>query len=32
MHHLWTDMKTTINRRSFVKNGLATAGLATAGG
>lgn len=32
MHHLWTDMKTAINRRSFVKNGLATAGLATAGG
>jgi len=31
MHHMWTDMKTAINRRSFVKNGLATAGLATAG-
>ncbi len=28
---MWTDMKTAINRRSFVKNGLATAGLATAG-
>ncbi len=32
MHHMWTNMKTAINRRSFVKNGLATAGLATAGG
>src|ERR1700745_1983065 len=31
MHHMWTDMKTAINRRSFVKNGLATAGLVTAG-
>jgi hypothetical protein len=31
MHHMWTDMKSAINRRSFVKNGLATAGLATAG-
>jgi ferritin-like protein len=31
MHHMWTDMKTAINRRSFVKNGLASAGLATAG-
>ena len=31
MHHMWTDMKTAINRRSFVKNGLAAAGLATAG-
>src|ERR1700756_1708496 len=31
MHHLWADMKTAINRRSFVKNGLATAGLVTAG-
>ena len=31
MHHLWTDMKSAINRRSFVKNGLATASLATAG-
>src|SRR5262244_3139471 len=31
MHHMWTDMKSAINRRSFLKNGLATAGLATAG-
>lgn len=31
MHEMWTDMKRAINRRSFVKNGLATAGLATAG-
>src|SRR5690242_21890809 len=30
MHHMWTDMK-TLNRRSFVKNGLTAAGLATAG-
>src|ERR1700758_5655945 len=28
---MWTDMKTATNRRSFVKNGLATAGLVTAG-
>jgi hypothetical protein len=31
MHHMWTNMKTAINRRSFMKNGLATASLATAG-
>ena len=31
MYHVWSDMKAVINRRSFVKNGLATAGLATAG-
>ena len=31
MHEMWTDMKRAINRRSFMKNGLATAGLATAG-
>src|SRR6202007_1062766 len=31
MHPMWPDMKTAINRRSFVKNGLATAGLVTAG-
>src|SRR6516164_1063997 len=30
MHHMWTDMK-TLNRRSFVKTGLTTAGLATTG-
>jgi hypothetical protein len=30
MHHMWTNMKSAINRRSFVKNGLATAGLASA--
>jgi hypothetical protein len=31
MHQMWTDMKSAINRRSFLKSGLATAGLATAG-
>ncbi|HEX6504913.1 MAG TPA: ferritin-like domain-containing protein [Terriglobales bacterium] len=31
MYHMWSGMKAAINRRSFVKNGLATAGLATAG-
>jgi Ferritin-like domain len=31
MHHMWNDMKTEINRRSFVKNGLSAAGIATAG-
>src|SRR5215472_16835555 len=30
MHHMWTHMK-SLNRRSFVKNGLTAAGLATAG-
>ena len=30
MHHMWTPMK-SVNRRSFVKNGLTAAGLATAG-
>lgn len=30
MEHLWSSMKSAINRRSFVKNGLA-AGVATAG-
>ena len=29
MHHMWTEMK-SLNRRSFVKNGLTAAGLATA--
>src|SRR5437763_1229780 len=28
---MWSKMRTAINRRSFVKNGLTTAGLATAG-
>jgi hypothetical protein len=31
MHHAWSNMKTEINRRSFVKNGIAAAGAATAG-
>src|ERR1700694_5462679 len=31
MHHVWSNMKTEINRRSFVKNGMAAAGVATAG-
>jgi Ferritin-like domain len=31
MHHMWTDMKSATNRRSFLKNGLATAGIAAAG-
>src|SRR6202140_1020861 len=31
MHHMWNNMKTEINRRSFVKNGLSAAGIATAG-
>src|SRR6059058_2101240 len=31
MEEMWSNMRTAINRRSFVKNGLATAGLATAG-
>ena len=31
MHEVWNSMKTTINRRSFVKNGLTAAGVATAG-
>src|SRR5713226_9581079 len=31
MHHMWNNMKTEINRRSFVKNGIAAAGVATAG-
>jgi hypothetical protein len=31
MHHMWNDMKLEINRRSFVKNGLSAAGVATAG-
>src|ERR1700686_2782758 len=30
MHHMWNNMKTEINRRSFVKNGLSAAGIATA--
>lgn len=31
MEDVWRNMKTTINRRSFVKNGLTAAGVATAG-
>ncbi len=31
MHHMWNNMKAEINRRSFVKNGIAAAGVATAG-
>jgi hypothetical protein len=31
MNEVWSNMKTTINRRSFVTNGLAAAGVATAG-
>jgi hypothetical protein len=31
MDEVWSNMKTTINRRSFVKNGLTAAGVATAG-
>jgi hypothetical protein len=30
MHHMWTHMK-SFNRRTFVKNGLTAATLATAG-
>jgi Ferritin-like domain len=31
MENIWSSMKGAINRRSFVKNGLTTAGVATAG-
>jgi hypothetical protein len=31
MENMWTNMKTASNRRSFLKNGLAAAGAATAG-
>lgn len=31
MDHVWSSMKTEINRRSFMKNGLTAAGAATAG-
>jgi hypothetical protein len=31
MEDMWSSMKTAINRRSFVKNGLTAAGVATAG-
>src|ERR1035437_4652697 len=31
MDEMWSSMKTAINRRSFVKNGLTVAGIATAG-
>ncbi len=30
MQHMWSSMKTAINRRSFVKNGLTAAGVAAA--
>src|SRR5437868_13218816 len=31
MENVWSSMKTAINRRSFVKNGLTAAGAATVG-
>jgi hypothetical protein len=31
MHNLWNDMKTEIDRRTFVKKGLSAAGVATTG-
>src|SRR5207253_7176061 len=31
MEHVWSSMKGAINRRSFVKNGLTAAGVATVG-
>jgi Ferritin-like domain len=31
MEHVWSSMKTAINRRSFVKNGMTAAGVAAAG-
>ena len=31
MHHMWSNMKTEIDRRTFVKRGLSAAGIATAG-
>ncbi len=31
MHHMWSNMKTETNRRSFVKNGVAAAGVVAAG-
>ena len=31
MHHMWSNMKTEINRRTFVKKSLSAAGVATAG-
>lgn len=31
MHHMWSDMKSSINRRSFLKNGATAAGAATIG-
>ena len=31
MHHMWSNMKTEIDRRTFVKKGLSAAGIATAG-
>jgi hypothetical protein len=32
MHQIWNNMKTAIDRRSFVRNGLSIAGAATVGG
>src|SRR5258708_13508850 len=31
MEHIWSSMKGAINRRSFMKNGLTAAGVATVG-
>ena len=31
MHQMWSNMKAETNRRSFVKNGVAAAGVAAAG-
>src|SRR3974390_3445068 len=31
MNHMWSSMKSEINRRSFLKNGIGVAGMATAG-
>jgi hypothetical protein len=31
MQHMWSSMKTALNRRSFMKNGLTAAGVATVG-
>jgi Ferritin-like domain len=31
MHHMWTSMKAATNRRSFLKNGVTAAGVATIG-
>jgi hypothetical protein len=31
MEHMWSNMKTAINRRSFLTNGLTAAGVAASG-